>query len=249
MEDRVLVFDVWSDFAHFRRFETTASPLTYPFPTGTAIAGLLAAIAGLPRDSYYNLFSRDNVEFSVRILNPVKKIVIPINIVKTDEDKTFSYGNLKIKYFNLNTKAPTPYEFIKEPKYRIYVLFKNLINPTIKRLYEKLKQLLENHQTVYTPYLGISEMIANFDFIGDFSPVTLSIRDEIKDLHSVARLDRIKIIIEEGKRYGRETVPLYMDENRVVLEYCNVVYEANGKPLKIRGGVIYKVGDEHVSFL
>ena len=44
MKDRVLVFDIWGDFAHFRRFETTTSPLTYPFPTGSAIAGYLAAI-------------------------------------------------------------------------------------------------------------------------------------------------------------------------------------------------------------
>ena len=128
MKDRVLVFDIWSDFAHFRRFETTTSPLTYPFPTGTTIAGLLAAIAGLQRDSYYSLFSRDNVEFSVRILNPVKKIVVPISIVKTDEPNWFFLWKLK------DPRAPTPYEFVKEPKYRIYVRFKN---SALKKLYEK----------------------------------------------------------------------------------------------------------------
>ncbi len=246
MKDRVLVFDIWSDFAHFRRFETTTSPLTYPFPTGTVITGLLAAIIGFPRDSYYSLFSRDNVEFSVRILNPIKKIVIPINIVKTDETKSYSYENLKIQHFNLTVKALTPYELVKEPKYRIYVRFKN---PALRRLYEKLKQLLKNHQTVYTPYLGITEMIANFEFIGDFQVIAIQIKDETKDLHSVARIDAIKIIPEEGKRYGRETVPLYMDSDRKVLEYCNVVYEVNGKPIKIRSDTIYEVGDEYVSFL
>ncbi len=246
MKDRVLVFDIWSDFAHFRRFETTTSPLTYPFPTGTTIAGLLAAIIGLPRDSYYSLFSRNNMEFSVRILNPVKKIVVPISIVKTDEPRSYSYGSLKIKYFNLDVKALTPYEFVKEPKYRIYVRFKN---STLKKLYEKLKRLIENHQTVYTPYLGITEMIANFEFIGDFQAIPLQIKNEAKDLHSVARIDTIKIIPEEGKRYGRETVPLYMDSNRKVLEYCDVVYEVDGKPIKIRSGTIYEVGGEYVSFL
>ncbi len=246
MMDKVLVFDIWSDFAHFRRFETTTSPLTYPFPTGTAIAGLLAAICGLPRDSYYSIFSRDNVEFSVRILNPIKKIVIPISIVKTDESRLYSYGNLKIQYFNLDVKAPTPYEFVKEPKYRIYIRFKN---SALKKLYEKLKRIIENHYAVYTPYLGITEMIANFEFIGNFQAVPIQIKDEIKDLHSIGRIDKIKLILEEGKRYGRETIPLYMDSDRKVLEYCNVVYEFNGKPIKIRSGTIWKVGDEYVSFL
>jgi len=240
MRDRVLVFDIWSDFAHFRRFETTTSPLTYPFPTGTAIAGLLSAIAGLPRDSYYSLFSRDNVEFSVRILNPVKKIVIPICIVKTDEPSWFFLWKLK------DPRAPTPYEFVKDPKYRIYIRFKNL---ALKKLYEKLKRLLENHQTVYTPYLGITEMIANFEFVGDFSAIPFTINDEVRELHSIARIEMIKIILEEGKKYGRDTIPLYMNSNRKVLEYCNVVYEVNGKPIKIRSGKIYKIGDEYVSFL
>ena len=241
MKDRVIVFDVWSDYAHFRRFETTTSPLTYPFPTGTAIAGLLAAILGLPRDSYYTLFSRDNIEYSIRILNPVKKTVIPETIIKTDEG--FYLWDIKDEQ---KRRAPTPYEFVKNPKYRIYVRFRN---SSLKKLYEKLKRFLENHQAVYTPYLGLTEMIANFKFIGDLQIIPIQIKDKIKDLHSVARIDTIKIIPEEGKRYGRETVPLYMDRDRKVLEHCNVVYEVNGKPVKIRSGTIYEVGDEYVSFL
>ena len=246
MKDKVIVFDIWSDFAHFRRFETTTSPLTYPFPTGTTIIGLLAAIIGFQRDSYYLLFSRNNVECSFRILNPIKKIVIPTNIIKTDEAKSFSYKNLKIQYFNLNVKVPTPYEFLKDPKYRVYVRFKN---SALKYLYKKLKQLLEDHQTIYTPYLGITEMIANFKFIGDFLAAPIHIKDETIDLHSVARVDSVKILPEEGKRYGRETVPLYMDSDRKTLEYCNVVYEVNGKPIKIQSGIAYEVGEENVSFL
>ena len=239
MKDRVLVFDIWSDFAHFRRFETTTSPLTHPFPTGTAIAGLLSAIAGLPRDSYYFLLSRNNVEYSIRILNPIKKIVIPISIVKTDESNWFFLWKLK------DPRAPTPYEFVKDPKYRIYVRFKN---SALKELYGKLKQLLENHQTVYTPYLGITEMIANFEFVGEFPTTPIHIKDETIELHSVIRIDFFKILVEEGKIYGRETVPLYMDNDRKVLEHCNVIYEVNGKSIKVQSGTIYEVEDEHISF-
>ncbi|MCD6222624.1 MAG: type I-B CRISPR-associated protein Cas5 [Thermoplasmata archaeon] len=240
MKNEIIVFDIWGDFAHFRRFETTTSPLTYPFPTGTVIAGLLAAIAGLPRDSYYSLFSRDNIEYSIRILNPIKKIVIPLNIMKTDSPNWFFLWKLK------DPRAPTPYEFVKNPKYRIYLRFKN---PSLEKVYEKLKKLLKNHQTIYTLYLGITELIANFEFIGEFTMVPISVKDEIKNLHSIARIDKIKIFPEEGKRYGRETIPLYMGSNRKVLEYCNVIYEVNGKPLKIQNGVIHQVENEHVLFL
>ncbi|RLG00271.1 type I-B CRISPR-associated protein Cas5 [Thermococci archaeon] len=243
--DKVIVFDIWSDFAHFRRFETTTSPLTYPFPTGTTIAGLLSAIAGLPRDSYYSLFSRENIQYSLRILNPIKKIVIPINIVKTDELKSFSCENLKIQYFKLDVRALTPYEFIKNPKYRIYVRFRS---SAVEKLYKKIKLLLENHKTVYTPYLGITETIANFKLIGDFQAVPVAIKDEIRTLHSVARRDFIEIILEEERRYGLETIPLYMDNDRKVLEHCNVIYEHYGEPLKVKSRIIYEIGGENVLF-
>jgi CRISPR-associated protein Cas5h len=51
--DKVLVFDIWSDYAHFRRGYTTTSPLTYPFPTRTALTGIVAAILGLEIDQGY----------------------------------------------------------------------------------------------------------------------------------------------------------------------------------------------------
>jgi len=240
MKDRVLVFDIWSDYAHFRKFETTTSPLTYPFPTGTSIAGLIAAIVGLPRDSYYNLFSRNNIEYSFSILNPIRRSVIPINIVKTD------VANWQFLWKLKDPRAPVPYEFIKDPKYRIYMLFKN---STVEKLYFKLKKLLENHQTVYNPYLGITELIANFEFVGDFEAVPIQVKDEIKEIHTVSGIDAGGLIPEEGKRYGKEIIPLYMDGERRVLEYGNVIYEIGGKTLKIQKETIFEVANENVSFL
>ncbi len=239
MVNRILVFDLWSDLAHFRRIETTTSPLTYPFPTGTTIAGLLGAISGLPRDSYYNLFSRESIEYSFRILNPIKKIVIPISIVKTDDPSWIYLWKLK------DPRTPTPYEFVKDPKYRLYIHFKTL---KLEKTYKTLKNLLENHQTIYTPYLGISEMIANFKFIGDIKAIPIQIENKPEYLHSVASIKTIKIVPKEGK-YGRETIPLYMDNERIVLEYGTVIYEANGKPLNFCDSTIYDVDGENVSFL
>ncbi len=240
MKENVMVFDIWSDFAHFRKFETTTSPLTYPFPTGTSIAGLISAIVGLPRDSYYNLFSRNNVEFSFRILNPIKRSVIPINIVKTDVPNWIFLWKLK------DPRAPIPYEFLKIPKYRIYILFKN---STVEKLYLKLKKLLENHQTVYTPCLGITELIANFEFVGDFQAIPVHVEDEIREIHTVTGLGARALIPEEGKKYGKEIIPLYMDDERRVIEYSNVIYETSGKTLKIQKNTIFEVGNDNVSFL
>ena len=242
MKSRVIVFDIWSDFAHFRRIETTTSPLTYPFPTGTALAGLIAAMLGYSRDSYYTIFSRSNIDYSIEIINPIKKIVLPETIIKTDEG--FYLWDIKDEQ---KRRAPTPYEFVKNPKYRIYVRFKN---KAIEKIYEDFKKFLKGHQTVYTPYLGISEMIANFEFIGDFEAKPLKINpNNFGEIQTIGRVDKIKIVPQEGKTYGRETIPLYMNEDRKVVEYASVVYEVNGKPLAVKDGEIYEVGETYVSFL
>jgi hypothetical protein len=52
-----------------------------------------------------------------------------------------------------------------------------------------------------------------------------------------------------GKRYGKEIIPIYMDDERRVLEYSNVIYESSGKTLKIKKDTVYEVANENVSFL
>lgn len=233
--DKVLVFDIWGDFAHFRKIETTTSPLTYSIPTGTSLSGFISAILGRERDSYYGLFSPENAKLAIRLLNPLKKIRVNINLIKTD--KGFYLWDIK------NTpRSPTPFEFVKEPKYRIYVWLKD------KELKKKLKEFLQNHQSFYTPYLGISEMIANFNFFGEFNADLKESKNE-EDIHTVMRRDKSKLIVEEGKRYVKERIPIFMNSDRVVQEYADVFFEANAKLLKTKDASFYKIGEENVVFL
>ena len=150
--DRVLVFDVRGDYAHFRRGYTTTSPLTFPFPSRTTLAGLISAILGLPRDSYYKLFGKDNSAFALQILNPIRKIKITQNLIDT---KTGFY-----LWDNKGQRTQIPFEFIKKPKYRLYVWLEG-------EKFEDLINLIRGHNSVYTPYLGISECIANFEIFGE----------------------------------------------------------------------------------
>lgn len=50
-------FDITADYAHFRRVGNNSAKPSYRIPPRTTIAGLLAGIMGMSRDSYYNLFS------------------------------------------------------------------------------------------------------------------------------------------------------------------------------------------------
>lgn len=235
-----LVFDIWSDFGHFRKIETTTSPLTYFVPTPPALSGLISAIVGLERDSYYNIFSPDNVKFAIRPLNPLKKLGININLIKTDDG--FYLWDIKG-----TPRSPTPFEFLKNPSYRIYLQM-NTEEHAIKELYDKLKKFLQNHQSFYTPFLGISEMIAEFKFVGEFEIKKHENQCNINTF-CVIRKDKTRIIIENDKKYVLERVPLFMDAGRVVQKYIDVIFEADNKHICIKSGEAYKIGEENVIFL
>jgi CRISPR-associated protein Cas5h len=233
--DKAIVFDLWGDYAHFRKIETTTSPLTYPIPSGTSLAGLISAILGLERDSYYEYFSPEHTKFSIKILNPVKKIRINLNLINTK--KGFFLWDIKD-----NPRTLIPFEFVKDPKYRIYFYTQH------GQLYQKLKTLLKNHQSFFTPYLGVSELIANFEYINEYKVESPSKTDKDIQIATVIRKDKAHLKINEDSRYGLERIPLYMDENRIVKEYADVYLEMDGNPMKIITGEYCTIGSENVIF-
>jgi CRISPR-associated protein, Cas5h family len=62
--EKVLVFDIKGPMAHFRKYYTNSSSLSYLFPPRTVVVGLIAGLLGLPserhtkekRDIYYEKF-------------------------------------------------------------------------------------------------------------------------------------------------------------------------------------------------
>ena len=233
--DRVLVFDVWGDYAHFRRGYTTTSPLTYPFPSRTTLAGLISAILGLPRDSYYKLFGKDNSAFALQILNPIRKIKITQNLIDT---KTGFY-----LWDNKGQRTQIPFEFIKKPKYRVYAWLSD-------QKFDDLIKLIKEHKSVYTPYLGISECIANFEIFKDgmFEVEKKRVNGEEVEIHSIIKKGAVKKIkLEKGKNYGIVKVPGFMNQDRSVSKYMEFYYEEDGKPLKITEGEYYTLKGEDVN--
>lgn len=63
---KIIIFELWGKFAHFRKFYTNSSSLSYSVPPRTTIEGIIAAILGYERDSYYEKFNPDNLYVAVR---------------------------------------------------------------------------------------------------------------------------------------------------------------------------------------
>ncbi|HOL21318.1 MAG TPA: type I-B CRISPR-associated protein Cas5b [bacterium] len=217
---RYLIFDVWGDYAHFKKYYTTSSPLTFSLPPRTAVIGLIGAILGYSKEDYLEEMIKDQAKIAIRILNPVKKVRLSINLINTKD----GYW-IPVKRSSHEPRTQMIFEFLKDPKFRIY------FSHTDSEIYNRLKELLESHKCVYTPYLGISELIANYQFVKETE------FDEIVSncnyVHSVISIDKdVKVEFESGKRYFKEKIPIEMLKGRIVTEYKEVLFEATGQSIK-----------------
>ena len=222
----VLIFDIWGDYAHFRRFYTTTSPLTFPIPPRTALCGLIAAIIGKEKkyNEYLKYFALNEASIGLRLLNPVKKVMIAENLIHTK--------NAKGPGMNLITeRTQINFEFLKDQKYRIY------FHHVDEDIYQELKENLISHKSVYTPCLGLSENIANFEFVGEFKVKSETTGGYIQ-INTV--LPTEKIAEKQGINFNLECeyfsirVPIELNLDRVVTKYGDIFFERTGKPVEAK---------------
>ena len=235
MEEKFLVFDIWGDYAYFRRGYTTTSTISFPFPSRTTIAGIISAILGLKRDQYYEIFSKEHSKIGLRILNPIQRYKFNLNYINTKDQKV-----LLTEVSEKGKRVQVQAEFLKNPKFRIYLSLDD------EDLMNQLLELLKNHKSIYTPYLGISECLANFELVGDDFLFAEKEFDKNVDINSVILKEYYNILIEENRKYGLVKSPGFFDSERIVTEYLEYYFEEKGNSIKISEGEYYHIGDDNV---
>ncbi len=240
---RVIAFDIWGDYAHFRKFYTTSSPLTFSFPPPSTISGILGAIYGTDKETnqYLDIFGPANCKTAIRILNPVKKVRIGINLLESKGT------NLRVPMSDKNLAPRTQIrtEFIKDPVYRIYVAH------TDDKIMGVLGEKLFKHEPVFSVSLGLSELLANFRLVGyfDYEIITDQKLVELCSPFTAENLMPAGLEIEIGKKYFKERLPISMDRNRVVGKYADVIFEPDGKPIKAKVFIYQKLETgENIAF-
>jgi CRISPR-associated protein Cas5h len=224
---QVIVFDIWASFAYFRKPYTTTTALTFNFIPRSTIEGVIGAILGI---SYCDLFSRlANSKIGLGILAEIRKI--PFSTMHTHSDFWQTMGEYiesrpteKKKDFNARINM----ELLVNPKYRIYFSQPNGYQ-------KKLEYMLKNHQTVFTPYLGTSTMIANFKYVNTFD-CTLS-NKQIANVSSIIPFSSEipNMIVEKDKFYAIEqNIPGRINQSRELLSSYSALYSSEGQTIKVR---------------
>jgi CRISPR-associated protein Cas5h len=237
---KVIAFDIWGNYGHFRKFYTTSSPLTFSFPPPSTISGILGAIYGVGKDEYLRVFSLDRCKIALKIMNPVKKVRMGLNLINTKGGYWTLYGN---QYHEPRTQIRT--EFLKDLYFRIYFTHED------EKVFKRLTELLKEHKCIYTISLGLSELLADFKYIGEHDSEQKSDNEFVEFQTPVAETNLVQngLEIESGKKYFKEKIPIKMNPERIVEKYDDVIFEPDGKTIKAKVQTYYKLENgENITF-
>jgi CRISPR-associated protein Cas5h len=251
---KVLVFDIWGDYAHFKKIYATTSALSYLVPTKPTVYGYIGAIIGLEKfgNDYLNRFGNKSCQIGISLLGSAS---MEQGFVNNDAPE---YPVL-LRRMGINLKSelgrrketaspkPTLMEFIYRPKYRLYV---HHSDPAI---FELLKIHLQEHRTVYTPTLGLAGLISNFQFIGEFSAEAQEVKTAVP-IHTIIPkkqflgFDNSMFDDPEHEFYivEQSMFAIEMDTERNVTERDDILLERTGKPVLAKVKKHYSINNANV---
>lgn len=220
---KMLIFDIWGRYAHFKKIYATTSALSYIIPSKTALYGYISAILGLDKfdNAYLDSFPLGACRLGIQVINPIVMQRVNTNLHPHDKGLIKATQNRK----------PTTMEYVYSPKYRIFFTHTN------EALFEELEVHLKRHTSVYTPTLGLANLLSDFQLIGTAEakeqqltqPTTIGI-DSVIPREAFVRFDLLPEAGNEIIEYSQFAVE--MNTDREVTHRTDILIDRNGKPIR-----------------
>jgi CRISPR-associated protein Cas5h len=240
----ILAFNIKGKFAHFRKFYSNSSALSYFIPPRTTIIGIIAGILGLERDSYYEDFSLDNCDIGIRTLSRIKKSIQRLKYLKVESpnDLNGSYFDKNQKMYTANTMVP--FEFLLPQNirkkdsfvsYRFYYHSKTDKNSQgFNQLVQQLKDYAKYHYPISFGTANFSAFIDNFTLYESKSVETIE-SDDCACIDSAIPLSCIKEFpIDKNYHIIQETLPMDFSRDRYLKKHSEIIFNLNCEPLNVK---------------
>ncbi len=232
-----VIFVVKGPFAHFRKFYSQTSALSYSVPPRTALSGIVGAILGIPRSEVYKLMQPPNGFFALQLLTPIRKITVTTNLLATK--KEYLRHLLKkchLKFFDsAKNRTQIPFEILVPQPPDINLKFKVIFWHQDKSLLDKLAKQLIKKQTFFPIYLGISEFLASVKFDG-FTESAVELKEYEGEIHSVVVSKNVlkEGLIKPGNKFNVEYMLIYMNNDFSAKDHVNVIYSEQAESLNLK---------------
>lgn len=237
IEMDIISFSLRGKMAHFRKFYSNSSVLSYFIPPRTTLIGIIAGILGYERDSYYEEFSLANCKITVASKMPIKKCMQKLNLlmVKSPRDLNGSAEH----HSQTATELVIPQDIRKGfLDYQVYFYHNN--QDIMVELFNKLTTYSHGYQSS-----GISVSLGtayNLGWIDNSCMIEGEERKENQDkyIFSVIPIHKIKNIMLEGLkttdyRLIKEEIPLEFNKERKITDngLGNMLINLNGNPVLV----------------
>lgn len=248
-ERRCLSFTVRGPWGHFRRIEGNIVKQTYRIIPRTTVAGLFAAVLGIGRDDYYDLFARDASAIAIEPVESLRTVNMPMNTLSTASEAMRSLnGQGKV-----SVKLPDPsklrqqhnYEVLVDPAYRLDVWLDD------DERFQELASLLDDNRSHYVPSLGLSEHLAELEYHGTFD-VESGPSDGHVAVDSAVPNAVDQVVPDAGSRCQVEESPAFMERDsggRTTTGFTSYTYNPDGGSVTVRAPETNLVDGRTVMFV
>ncbi|CCQ33715.1 CRISPR-associated protein Cas5 Hmari subtype [Halorhabdus tiamatea SARL4B] len=248
--DRCLSLTVRGPWGHFRRVEGNIVKQTYRIMPRTTVAGLLAAVLGIGRDEYYELFGAEQSAIAIEPVRELRTVNMPMNTLSTAAgDLTSLNGRGKI---SIQLPDPTKlrqqhnYEVLVEPAYRIDVSLSD------GNRFDELQSMLAAGKSHYVPSLGLSEHLADIEYHGTFDVEPIDRASDQFEVDSAVPGGFDDVIMDDDQRCQIEESPAFMTTDaggRTTTAFTTYAYNPDARSLTVADANAARVGDRTVVFV
>lgn len=249
--ERCLSLTISGPWGHFRRVEGNVVKQTYRVIPRTTVAGLLAAVLGIGRDEYYDLFGPEVSWIAIEPVSELRTVNMPMNTLSTaggDLTSLNARGKISVKLPDpTKLRQQHNYEVLVDPAYRIDVALDD------QERYEQLRDRLTAGKSHYVPSLGLSEHLADIEYHGQFDvEPDGSPNDENIEIDSTVPGGFEDVVMETDRRCQVEESPAFMRSDgggRSTTAFTTYAFSPDGESLTVTGTLASTVGDRTVVFV
>lgn len=249
--DTILELRLSGNLAHFRKFYTNASSLSYTIPPRTGICGLVASILMLPRDSYYQTLCSDNLGVGIRVPEGAefRKQFFTMNYVGDEKNINDVSGH---KQCRLELLMPAEGQKLS---WIVYLGIRQGVESALDSLEARIREQILG----FDVYLGQRQFRAEIELLRKFSKTDFSVLDTSDYVDSVISKDQIAALATASFHINIERMPLEQAletkgkaSYRRSVRFADVVMETSGQRLRGQFTDLIELNDEaktRISFL
>lgn len=229
--DTILELKLSGRLAHFRKFYTNASSLTYSIPPRTSICGLVGSILELPRDTYYETLSSEKLGVAIALSpkSEFHKQFFTMNYM--GDDKCINNASA---HKQCRMELLMPASGIELCWY-VYLGYSKASDSPLS----SLKERLINHNLGYGVYLGQRQFRADIHMMNEYTTDSFQFLNESDYVDTAVVKDSVVDFAFSSHRISVERMPLDQElETRGKINFrrsvrlCDVMIETSGNRLK-----------------